>query len=183
MTVKGETTFTTEGRKTAGGFNNEPFAVGDYQLKIMGNKAEVRCKTEPGSIPYVNVPFAAIGTGGEGGRDRWVYHMLSLNLSVGKNGQIQVDRADQLTGLAAAMGTTANLPTRTIQAKDKTSGDMREIQILDGQALVTWLRENDGVVVNGHVRIEKGTGGYSDKNKIARFNAPDDDDAADPFAQ
>lgn len=178
----GETTFTTEGRKVIGGFSTEPFAQGDYPLKLMGNKAEIRCRTEPGSIPYVNVPFAAIGTGGDSGRDRWVYHTLWLNLSIGKNGQVQVDRVDQLTGLATAMGTTAKIPTKTAMAKDKATGELREIQILDGNALVKWLRDNDGVVVQAHIKIEKGTAGYSDKNKIARFIITDNTDAADPFA-
>lgn len=165
----GETVFTTEGLAPKR-FETKPLPIADYDLKLVGTKAEVRMSQTSG-VPYVSVPFAAVGTAKEGGRDRLVYHMFFLSLKPGKDGIPMTYREDQIIGFKAAAGVELTLPVRPIQANNK--GTLETVTILDPQALVKWLQEQDGLIVSGHVKIEKGRDGYDDRNKIARFNAPE----------
>lgn len=162
MSTTGETTFTTRGRATS----KQEFQLlkpGEYELKLLGTTAQVNCRPEPGSTPYVSCQFQVVGS------NRKVYHMFFLTLRPGKDGKAMVDREDQLCGFRDVLGTDADFSVETIQAKDKMTGTLAPAQIINGQQFAAWLKGLDGTAVKAYIKKEPGTDGYPDKNKIARF--------------
>lgn len=169
--AKGEKKFSTQGRE-ARKFSSKPFKAGDYDLKLLGDTAETRTsQSNPKNPPYVNVAFQALGTAEDGGRDRRVYHNFFVSLKPGKDGSIMVDRADQIVGLSKATGQELDFDTQTI----------KEVECVNPTQLVKWLKANDGLVVKGHVKIQKGDEdkGFGPKNVIDSFEEGEATEEAD----
>jgi hypothetical protein len=163
----GEKKFSTKGRD-AKRFSSEPFAAGDYEMKVLGDTAEVRKKQQEGDVPtfsYVTCAFEALGTGQDGGRNRRIYHNFFLRLNPGKDGSVITDRADQLVGFARALGEDADVGVVRQNGED----------VISAQSLVKWLKANDGAVLNAHIKVARGrkdkTSGqmYSDRNELDYF--------------
>lgn len=169
--AKGEKTFNvTDTEKVKRSF--EPFAAGDYPCKLLGQTIEVK-KGQGSGLPYLNLAFEVIGSGGDGQKDRRVYHMLFCSLKKNDDGKMMVQNADQLKGLVDALkvGDEAkNLKTLTV--KD-TKGN--EVECLAPIALKKWLQAHDGEIVQAHIRIrparkDPNTGQeYSAQNVIDYF--------------
>lgn len=175
MSTTGETTFTTRGRNTA----KQEFKLlpnGEYELKLMGSAAEVKCKPEPGSVPYVQCTFQVTGS------NRKIYHLFFLTLRPGKNGQAMIDREDQLLGLRDVLGVDADFSIETVQAKDKMTGELEPAQILNGKQFADWLKGLDGTLVKAFIKTEPAMGGYPAKNKIGRFIPATTNNSADTSA-
>ncbi len=139
---------------------------GDYELVVDTSKAAIKkSENNPEAIPRVSfafkVPEIQTATGGS----RLVFHDLYLSLKPGKNGQVMPERIDGLYGLARAFG--EEVPEFDIIDVQTVSGST--VESLNSKQVLSWLKEHDGASVRGHVRIEKGTGGYNDKNKISAF--------------
>jgi hypothetical protein len=171
--AKGETTFST-GKVEKKRYAFTPIKAGDYELKILGDSAEVRTaepsKKNPNPMPRVNFAVEALGSGEDGGSNRKVFHTLWCSLKADKNGVVGPARADQLKGLADALGKDANIAIKTIKGQE----------CLDPIALKKWLEKQDGEVVKGHVRIQKGTAEYpQDRNVISEFFEPEESEKED----
>lgn len=174
----GELGYSSQGR-TPVKVSFEPINAGDYPLTLVGKSIEIKSKAEPGSLPYVNVSFIAGGTAlSEGGKDRRVFHKLWLSLEPSpKTGTPPVDGANQILGLAKALGTELNFEGDDIMRKDKLQDDgetMKKVSILNPQSVVEWLQGFDGAEVRGHIKIRRASEkdkakGYSDQNEIAYF--------------
>lgn len=183
----GEVGYSSQGR-TPIKMNFDPFPAGDYDLTLLGGTIEIKGKPEPGKLPYVNLAFEAAGTATtEGGKDKRVYHMLFVNLEPSpKTGTPIVDQANQLLGLAKALGAELEFGSDAILRKDKENddGDMVKVNILDPRQVVEWLKQFDGAQVRAHVRVKKGTKDYpNDKNEIAYFIEAGGDETPDEIEE
>lgn len=148
-------------------FSSEPFPAGEYELKLETESASVGKKDEPGKFPYVNCRFRALGTAGaEGGKDRLLFHMLFTSLKPMKNGGLMVENANQSIALARAMG--QELEDVGINIKEQKDETGQTQGYLDPQALLQWLKNNDGVIVKARVKIQKDKE-YGDKNVVDFF--------------
>ena len=176
MAVTGEVGYSSAGR-TPVRMSYEPVAPGDYNLTLLGKSVEIKGKPEPGKLPYVNLAFTAAGTGGEHGKDKRVYHKLFLNLEPSpKTGTPIVDQANQILGLAKALGVELSFGADAILKKDRAldDGSMQRVSILDPRKVVEWLQGFDGVTVKAHVKVRKGNKEYpNDQNEIAYFHEAD----------
>ena len=152
----GERTYSTQGR-TPAKFEFKPIAPGEYELKLNSDWTQ-RVAEGEGKIPYVTGSFTAIGSG-NGGKDRRVFHRMMLGLAPGKDGVANADRANSILGLAKALGTEFSAPVVTMNGKE----------LLSPKHVLQWIQSNDGAVLRGDVKIEKGSGGYEDKNVINFF--------------
>lgn len=178
--AKGEKRFSTKG-KQARKFESTPLPPGEYELKARGADAKVQKKQEPGSMPYVSVPFEALGTASqEGGKNRVIFHNFFLSLKPGKDGSLMPERADQLVGFAQAAGTDIDLGTISVRDADGNPQD-----VLSPQEFVAWLKANDGTVVKAKTKVRPGDEkkGYSPRAEITYFieseNAEADEDEED----
>lgn len=173
MAVTGELGYSSQGR-TPVRMTYDPVPQGDYNLTIMGKSLEVKGKPEPGKLPYVNVSFTAEGTAKkDGGKDARIFHKLFLNLEPSpKTGTPIVDQANQILGLAKALGVDLAFGRDAILRKDRAldDGSMQKVNILDPRKVIEWLEGFDGVTVRAHVKVRKGTKEYpNDQNEIAYF--------------
>ena len=191
MGVTGEVGYSSQGRIPVR-MSFEPFAAGDYRLQVLARSAEIKIAKQSG-VPYVTVPFLALGSGKDGGKDRRVFHNFWLSLEPGKNGTPPVDGADQILGLSKGLGVDLNFGPEAVIKKTKKmdDGDSKTINILDPRAVLEWIQTYDMAEVPAHVKVRKGgknpdTGEqYNDQNVIAYFieseppgkgNAFDDDE-------
>lgn len=168
--AKGESGFNT-GSVEKKKYNFKPFAQGDYELKLLGETADVRkaavTKKRPNPLPYVALAFEALGTGEDGGKNKRVYHNLFCSLNPDKNGVQMPARADQIKGLADALGSHPTLPSTMVNG----------VECINPLVVKKWLEKHDGEVMKGHVRIQKGTDEYPDpKNVISEFFEPEEED-------
>jgi hypothetical protein len=145
--------------------NFKPFAPGEYDLKI-GTDWEIRTAEGQGRLPYLNGSFEVLGTAAsEGGKNKKVFHRFFLDLSPAKDGVSMVDRGNGITAFAKSAGTTLEV---AILQKPKGK-ELIPVDILAPKETLRWLLAMDGTVVRAHVKIEKGTGGYQDKNVVGTF--------------
>lgn len=144
-------------------YDNKPIPAADYDLKLVGSKAEIRRaqpkKENPTPQAYVTVPFQALGTAADGGKDRFVFHRFFLSMAKRKDGSIGPQMADQLVGLAEALG--VELKAGFVQDNG--------VQCVSAKDVLNWLKSMDGEVVRGHVRIQRATDDYPASNVIAEF--------------
>ena len=167
----GETMFTTRGKKLTK-FAQPLLPKGDYELVLQGQYAEVRSASKPGSAPYVNVPFAAVGSGKNGKLDVRVYHRFFLKMTPvnASDKTLMTDRADQLLGLSLAVGMELNFPIQYMEVNVGKGNTviLEKTPIVKPQAVLQWLKENDGLTLKAHVKIRKDTG-FEDRNEISYF--------------
>lgn len=151
-------------------FSNEPIPAADYDLKILGDTAEIRTaevtKERPNPVPYVSFALEAMGSAKEEGqRNRRVYHSLFLNMTPRKDGSLSPQMADQVKGLADALGDQLKASIITVNG----------VKCISAKEVKQWIENHTGEVVRGHVKIQRGTSEYPDpKNVIAEFFEKDD---------
>lgn len=176
----GEKSFSSKGKKVER-FDDSPCPPGGWPLKLRGDKAEIRKGNDSG-LPYINVPFEAVGSG-EGGRDKWVFHMFHLSLKPGKDGKVMAERQDGLVALAKAFGEDFDLPTATV-----TDAQGNKVTVISAMPALKYLQNHDGETVNGQTKIEKGKGEYGDRARISYFeeaeasSSPDEEAGPDEEA-
>lgn len=165
----GERTFSTAGRSVKA----KVFPVlpaGNYTGPL-GADSEIGKAEKWDGVPYVKMSIGANGTAAsEGGKDQRVFHMLFLSLVPGKDGEINTDRPDGITALAQALGTQVEgVEILEREVTDPETGATKKLEYLNPKQVQEWLKSFAGVEVNYRTKIEKGTGGYSDKSKISKF--------------
>jgi hypothetical protein len=172
-----------------------------YTLKLMGPATKVSKADKPGAVPYVQTAFEVLGTAThEGGQNRRVYHNFWLKTVPGDDGTSLIEGREQLVAFARAVGETPELPEQDFatvkllhrdadgslrKAKQGESVDETEqenITILGAAEVKEWLVQHDGVEVQARIKVEKGTGGYDDKNKVDRFIYEEAAEGSDAFA-
>ncbi len=163
--ARGETNWTTGGR-TARKQDFTPVPAGDYEAKLNASASAVNKKEEPGKFPYVNASFELMGTATtEGGNNRKVFQNFHCSLKPWKNGAIGPEGADQILGLARAMG--EEYQGSLIQCPDAEGND---VDCLDPREVVQWLKDHDGALLTLHVKIDNKDKNYPAKNVITYFH-------------
>jgi len=189
MAATGESTFTTAGR-TAKRFESTPVPAGQYDGKLDASKLEIGRKPEAGKMPYIKgVRFELLGTAAEGGRNRSIYNLMFTSITPGKGGFVLVDKANQIVGLAKALGEDFTAPVKSME--DGVGGT---VQYLDPRAIVEWLKAHDDSIVPMQVKIRREKDRPA-QNEIDYFLEAEnagafdsdtgevlEDDAADPMA-
>lgn len=157
MAVKGETSWNPQG-KAVKKFSFEALPAGDYELALDTSKAEVRKSQNPGSFPRVAVCFRALGTGQDGKKDRLVFHDFYIRTEPNDKGTVLVEMSGQILQFMQALGTLSNMPVTNV------SGEA----VLDPIQLLKWLKNRDGEVVKGRLKVEKDQNGEN-RNRIQFF--------------
>jgi hypothetical protein len=149
--LTGEKRFSTDDHQPVR-FERTPIPQGDYTGRLVMAKAAVGKKPEPGKQPYVkSVMFEVLDTANtEGGKNRTIYHTLFTSLKSYKNGFKLVKKADQIVGLAKALGQTYEA-TKFVTITDE---DGSTFDCLDPNELKSWLDQYDGAVVRFHISHE-----------------------------
>lgn len=157
--AKGESTWSSKGVKTVK-FNSTPLAPGEYDLRIDPTWAQA-CATGEGKVPYLKGSFTALNTAtSEGGKDRKVFHNIFIELTPDKNGVPMATRGNNILGLARALGLELeDAPTVTLSGKE----------LLAPAYCKQFVLNNEGSVVKAKIKIEKGTNGFEDQNRIVFF--------------
>lgn len=165
--------FTTEGRTVA----KPSFPVitpGVYEGRIEGSSLQIKKADGQGKIPYINFSAEVLNSATTpGGKNRKVFHRLFLTTTPSpKDGAAMVDRPNQLLALSRATGIPLTLEgddATVLMEKVDESGNSSEVEVLNPQLVLQWLRQLDGLVFTMKIKTEKGTGGYEDKSVIASF--------------
>ena len=155
-------------------FQFKPVDPGEWDLKLNAGKAEIRKSKEkgPNAVPYINVSFSALGSGGEEGKDRLVFHSFFLKVTPGDNGQAMIDAENGIGGYIAALGLADDFQPRTMEVEDP---DGNTIEILNPNDVLRFLQEHDGVVVRGRTRLKEKYGSKGEyEAAVSRFQPPED---------
>jgi hypothetical protein len=176
MAVTGEQGYSSQG-KTAVKRVFEPFNQGDYPLALVGQSVEIS-KGQDSGVPYVKASFVARGTAlAEGQKDRRVFHSFFLSIDPSPKGNVAIESADQMLGLARSLGQELEFTGDDIINVTGTTkaGEEYETRLIDPRVAKEWLMQQDGLEVMGHVKVRRGqmdkktNKKYDDKNEIAYF--------------
>lgn len=145
----------------------KPFAAGDYELQLDTSGATIAKSEREGAVPYVKfkVKVPAVQTGS--GQPRTVFCMAHLGLTPGSDGLVMPERANGILGLVKSLGEDAEFSELNDDAGHRLSA--KEVK--------QWLIDHDGAMLKGHVKVKKGTGGYSDSNEVAYWISADEAEA------
>lgn len=172
----GEKSFSTSSvEKTKRNF--DPVKQGDWDLKLL-KQVDIRT-AEPKKIlkgpnkgqmskplPRVSIRFEILESAVDGGKNKLYFHDLYTSLVPDNGGVIAATGADQLKGLADALGSEADIPMVLYTPK----GTTEKVKCLDARALKAWVESNADAVVRAHLRIQAGTPDYPEaKNKLTEF--------------
>ncbi len=155
--------------------NFDPIPAGDYDLKLLADKAEIRTadakinpKTKKMSepVPRVSLRFEVLNSAKEeGGKNALLFHDLGTKMDPDAGGVIGPTQADQLKGLTDALGADGEFPFANYKGK----------KIIDPRSIVSYLKSHNGEVVRAHVKVQAGTKEYPEpKNKLTEFFAAGD---------
>lgn len=186
---QGEVSFTTSGSEVQRRTFTLP-AKGPYKradgkgLKLRTDKMRVG-RSEDSGYPYITLPHIAIGSGkkGDGSDDAWIFQMFFCSLEVSaKDGKRNQERGGQLIDFSQAVGqkfeaSVANEGISFVQTPKGSKPCINPIK------LEAWFKQFDGMILDGLVKIEKGTGGYGDKAKVDYYMVDENGAGSDPFAQ
>lgn len=164
MTI-GEKRFSTQGQQAV----KQTFPVlpaKEWLLLLRTEKAQVAKAQGVGKFPRVDVRFEAIDSATkEGGKNLSIFHMFFCANKEQKNGVIMTFRADQVVGFAKAIGQDFDAPTVTMQDEDGN-----DVEVIQPQHLLQWLKNLDGTIVKARTKVQKGTKEYpNDKAVIDYF--------------
>jgi hypothetical protein len=170
-TTTGERTFSTTGRSVA----TSKFPLippGSYTAKLLGDISVAKAD-RPDAVPYVNLACEVEGTATtEGGKNQRVFHRLFLMLKPGKDGVVNMDRANGLTAMAQAMGTEVEGVEIIEREATTADGAAVKLEYLNPAQVVEWLKSFVGTTMSVRIKTEKGTAGYSDKSVLDKFLTP-----------
>lgn len=172
----GEKTFSTGSvEKTKRNF--DPVPAGDYDMKLL-KQVEIRTaepkKIEKGKfkgqmskpVPRVSLRFEILESGQDGAKNKLYFHDLTCNMTPDSGGVIPPTGADQLKGLADALGVEAEVGFVMYTPKGSTD----KVKIIDPRALKAWCEQQADQVVRGHLKVQAGTKDYPEsKNKLTEF--------------
>jgi hypothetical protein len=170
----GEKKWSSGGKKVVR-FDKTPLPAGDYDLKLNAEKVDLKKGKEPGKVPYVNVPFEALGTATtEDGKNKYVFHRLMLFTQPGKDGKAMVERQGGVLELAQSLGQEVDFNLQTVpyqkyDDKGNPEGQMVKVPILNPQEVLAWVKSLDGVVTKATVKIKKQKN-WDDSNEIVYFH-------------
>lgn len=168
MMTTGDRTFSTAGRTVVTNTASTPIPPGNYTLKI-GSDFEIRKAKRSDATPNVNFSFEVEGTATqEGGKNRRVFHRLDLGMKPGKDGMLNMDRENQLTALAKALGTEVEGVTLVEQEVTDENGNKVTIEYLNPAQIVEWLKSFAGATVQAAIKTEKGTPEYPNEKSVVR---------------
>lgn len=168
MATTGEKTFSTSARSVAAP-SFKPLQPGTYDLTL-GGDVSIAKADRPDAVPYINLSFEVQGTAQtEGGKNSRVFHRLFLGLKPGKDGVINMDRENQLTALAKALGTEVEGVEIIDREAQDADGNSVTLEYLNPKQVTEWIKGFNGATVKGRVKTEKGTGGYADKSVVSKF--------------
>jgi hypothetical protein len=170
----GEKRFSSKGRKVQR-FDDSPVPPGSWPLKLRADKAEIR-KSDKSGMSYLNVPFEAVGSG-DGGRDKWIFHMFHLSLKPGKDGKVMAERQDGLVAYAIGLG--ADFDFQQVTVKD---AEGNKVSAIDAMSALKWIKNRDGEEVKAQTKIEKGRDGYGDRARISYFEEAEGAGSSGPDA-
>lgn len=174
----GSRNFSSKGQQTQKGFSAEPFAAGDYELKLHSDSCEIRQGSGPGKAPYIsNLYFEAMGTAEEGRPNRRVYHNFFTSLAPGKDGISMPMRASGLVAFARAIGEEYEGST-----SDFTGEGGEVFEALTPKEVHRWLKERDGQTCQGHVKVQAANKEYSAKNVISAFEEQEESAVSEGFS-
>ncbi len=160
--AKGEKTFSTKGQEVKR-FQSNPLPTGEYDLKILGHKAEVKTSTNS-KMPRVYCPLEAMNTGDNGGKNRWVFHNFFLSLKPGTDGVIMPNRGGQIVDFAAVLGQDMDFP---VVEKPDAEGNL--VEVLEPRAVLKLVKALDGMLVRGHVKYVPPSGTFDASNSVQSF--------------
>lgn len=159
--AKGDRNFSTEGRQVSR-FSNKPAPAGEYELKLISSKAEVKAPNaqNPRGVPYVGgVRFQVVGSGENGGKDKTFFHSFFCSLLPGSDGKVMPERGGQIVDYAHALGDKFNGSVISVHTPGGEKGgvqlDPQEVDALDPIQLCKWLKERDGAIVKGRIKVQK----------------------------
>lgn len=168
----GEKTFSTTGREVKT-MTFKPLNPGVYSGPL-GSDYTIAKADKPDAVPYINFSIACNGTAeSEGGKDKRVFHRLFLGLKPGKDGVINIDRENQLTALAQALGTQVEGVEIVTREATDSEGNAVTLEYLNPAQVVEFLKSFSGTEVKFKVKTEKGTGNYGDKSVVSKFMLPE----------
>ena len=185
--AQGQKTFSSSGHEVKRMATFQPLPPKEYEFKINAKDMEVKVKEGPGNLPYINGPLEALGTGGDSGKNRRVYHRLFLDLTPSKkDGISMVDRGAGIVALARAAGSELDDVTILQKQKRLDDGSLEDHDILNPKDVLRFLQSIDGTVISGKVKVVPADGNYGPKNEIEYFietegveAAADDDEDED----
>lgn len=162
-------------------FDRTPVTAGDYDLKINAKDISQKKGTEPGKVPYISLPLEVLGTAtSETGKNRKVFCNIFLHMTPSpKDGKNMLERQGGLLDLAKSLGQDLELGGIKVRyqkydVKNQPDGEMTQIVIAKPSEVLEFLKSLDGTVVRGHVKVEKGSGGYDPSNKVDYFIPSED---------
>lgn len=144
----GERTFNSSEQQVTR-YENKPLPVADYRAKIRTDKAEIAVAQGPGKLPYINgVVFELMNTAqSEGGKNRTIRQRFFLNTSPDKDGKASVNRGAGVVALAKATGRQFKGVTLISRTKIDDAGNEKQVEILNPNQMLAWIKTLDGVVV------------------------------------
>lgn len=170
--AKGESNWTTKG-KTAKRFSFTPVPAGDHEGKLDTSTASVAMAAGEGKFPYIKIRIEILNSAeAEGQKNRLVFHNLFCSMKEAKNGDLMPERADQLLGLAKALGEDFEPPY--IQMPDENGND---VDVLDPKVVLQWLREQDGKLIKLTTKIDHKDKNYDPKAVVKYFHETEQADA------
>lgn len=169
MSVTGEKSFSTTG-KTAKKSDFTPLPPKVWEAKVRAESVEVRKRSEPGTLPYVNCAFECLDSAfTEGGKNRLQYHKLFLNTKPNEKGYSQVEKANQLVGLARAFGEEFNGGVLEVDYTDPKTSATGKTVIVNPAEVVAWLKAHDGMIIKLKTKMRKASENYPADSEIDYF--------------
>lgn len=174
METTGVKTFTTQNRAVAKNAAPKPIAQGEYTCAIRPEHIKIgQSDKRRDAVPYISYSIEVFNTAlTEGGKNRLVFPMLLLGLNPGKDGVLNIDRANGLTALTKALGTElegVEVVTREVTMED---GSTKVLEYLNPQQVVDQLLRNQvGVEFKAFIKVETSeyNGEKQEKNVISKF--------------
>lgn len=177
--AKGQKTFSSSGRKVVK-LEFKPLPPGEYELKLNAKTLEIKTAAGPGKLPYINASVEALGTGGDSGKNRRVYHRFFLDTTPSKkDGVSMVERGAGLVAFARAGGVELDGIPVVAKTKINDDGSSEEHEILDPKAVLEFLKGLDGSVISAKVKVTPADGNYGPKNEIEYFIEGEPADSSD----
>lgn len=147
-----------------------PLPAGDYKLKVKrGWEIRKSDNANSSQLRYANGSFEVLDSAQkEGGKNRKVFHSFYVDLTPGSDGVVMPDRSGQLKDFARAVGQTISPPIIEQLKNNPKDGSKKKVQTLSPKAIVEFMNNLDGEVVEAHIKVEKDQNG-NPQNRVEFF--------------